>query len=627
MEFVILPDSPAGSRIADRITAAAAGETDAPLTVLPHASGRPWVVGRWRADEIVHAAAGTRRVALLGPSGATPTTLTTALADARRPADFDRLARTTAGNFHLVAAVDGVVRAQGSAGASCQIYTAAVEGVTVAADRPDTLAALTGAGVAEQRLADLLLHAAPPGPLEEGSLWEGVERLPADHYLTLAPDGGCGTARWWTVPEPEVPLAEGAEAIREALRDAVEARMSASWDDGGRLSADLSGGMDSTSVCFLAASLTPDLLTYRFEAADAANDDEVWAARAARAMAGAEHRIIPRDEMPLNFAGLLEPDPDLEGPFPWIRTRTRLADQARHLATGGSRGHLSGHNGDELFYAAPAYDHTLVRSHPLRAAHIVRVGRAHRRWKLAPLLRALADNQSYGSWIAAQAQRLDTPPPPPSEPSVSWGFEVRMPPWATGDAVAETARRLRGCADAAPLHPLRAQHMALQAARRGGNALRRASRLCARYGVPWHSPYADDRVLEAALSIRFADRAAPNTYKNALATAMRGVVPDAILDRPTKGEFSADVYAGLRHHRAELLALCEDSHLARLGLIDPARLREALLAPHPKSMTMLPLLNTLGTESWLRSVAALGKPAATATATAAPRPQPVGGSR
>lgn len=111
-------------------------------------------------------------------------------------------------------------------------------------------------------------------------------------------------------------------------------------------------------------------------------------------------------------------------------------------------------------------------------------------------------------------------------------------------------------------------------------------------------------MIEAALSIRLEDCASPEQYKPALTAAMRGVVPDPILGRSTKAEYSAEAYAGLRQHREALLELCDDMRLARLGLVDGDAFRSALLGLHTSSLTMIPLISTLGCELWLRSLPA-----------------------
>ena len=83
---------------------------------------------------------------------------------------------------------------------------------------------------------------------------------------------------------------------------------------------------------------------------------------------------------------------------------------------------------------------------------------------------------------------------------------------------------------------------------------------------------------------------------------MRGIVPDQSLGQETKANGSGDEEPGLRRHRAELLALFEDSRLARLGLVDAGALRELLTGPLPPSLQFGALDQTVACEAWLRSL-------------------------
>jgi asparagine synthase (glutamine-hydrolysing) len=83
---------------------------------------------------------------------------------------------------------------------------------------------------------------------------------------------------------------------------------------------------------------------------------------------------------------------------------------------------------------------------------------------------------------------------------------------------------------------------------------------------------------------------------------MRGIVPDESLARQTKANGSCDADPGLRRHRAELLALWEDSQLDRLGLIDAGALREVCTRPLPPHLEFGGLDQTVACEVWLRSL-------------------------
>ncbi|MGI5171231.1 asparagine synthase-related protein [Spirillospora sp. CA-253888] len=589
MEFLILPDHPAAARHA---------REDGGRQVLSHASGRPWIVGRWDAASLTEVAAGRNRLALLGATHVDPATLRPRLARARTVGDLDPLARALPGSVHLVASIDGRVRAQGSVSTARQVCHATVDGITLAGDRPQALAALTGGGVREEVLALWMLAPfGPPWPLSGQALWDGVGTVPPDAHLVIDPDGTSRTRRWWTAPEPQVPLAEGAEALRAALVDAVAARCG----DGAPVSCDLSGGMDSTSLCFLAARHTDELVTVHYEALDPSNNDRRWAQRCRAELPGARHVVVPPGGAPAWYADLAVAEPDPEGPLPFARSRAQTEHLARTVAEHGAVRHLQGIGGDELFHPSALYLHTLVRRHPREAVRLVRASRAMRRWSLARTVRNLAALPDFPRWLAGTAGGLVDPRT--DHRDMDWELAPKMPPWATPDAV-DAARRL--LAEAAeqrpgPLAEPPVHHEMLRLLQVDGAAVRRNSRLAETFGVAFHAPYLDDRVIEAAMAVRLPDRMVPGRQKPVLAAAMRGLVPH-VLDRRTKGDASAELYAGLRRHRAELVDLCADSRLARLGLADPGALRAVVEGVHADTRPFMPFDPTLGLELWLRAL-------------------------
>lgn len=591
MDFLVLPDHPAGDRLASLLP----HDGERRLT---HASGRPWILGRWADGQAVQATAGDNRVVVLGFTSADTGTLERRLSTVRTVADLDALARTLPGAFHLVASIGGEVRAQGSVSTACQIFHGAVDGISVAADRPQTVASFTGAGVQEDRLAlQLLSPFGPPWPLSLECLWRGVHAVPPGHCLVIRPNGSERTRRWWREPHPDLPLSTGATVLREVLQDAVDARTRG----GGVLSADFSGGMDSTSLCFLAARTARQLVTVHYRSLDPTNDDNTWASRCADGLTGARHVVVPAGEAPTWYSKLSAADPDLEGPLPFVRSRAQTEHLARLVAGLGATRHLQGIGGDELFHPSALHLHALVRRHPIASIPYVRTTRSMRRWSLRTTLRTLMGGASYAGWMAGTTARFAGERGPQGR--FDWELAPMMPPWATADAV-EAARRLvmesaARCPE--PLSPLPVHHEMLRLLQVDGWAVRRNARIAAQFGVALQAPYLDDRVIETAMSIRLTDRMRAGQQKHVLGSAMRGVVPH-VLDRTTKGDASAELYAGLREHRRELSELCDDSRLVRLGLADADALRAVVLGSHSDTRPLMPFDPTLATELWLRAL-------------------------
>ncbi|MCB5907694.1 asparagine synthase-related protein [Streptomyces pinistramenti] len=569
--------------------------------MVPHASGRPWLAGSWAPEDLVVAEAGRVRVAVFGLSAITPERLAALISPVRGLPDVDRVARRLPGSAHVVASVHGQVRFQGTVTGTRCVFAACVDEVPVAADRADVLARMTGAEPDEELLAAGVTHGMFFAPLSERSWWRGVHQVAADSYLAIPGNGAARTVRWWNPPEPDVPLAQGAAQVRESLREAVAQRQTHQ----GRLSADLSGGMDSTSLCFLAAEHHPDLLTFRWNGGSAINDDPRYATQAERSLAHAEHLTVPETDAPPVFAPPYSL-PDTEAPRALTRGMNAIRSEIRLLVEHGATRHMAGHGADELFTGSAAYLHTLFRRSPFAALRQLRAHRALYRWPLASSLSGLLRGEDLGAWWRRCADGLGRPAPPSPAPALDWGVQVPATPWATGDAVKTTQTIFYGVADqVAPLAQDRGQHEALTALRSAGPALRLLGREFAAEGLRLELPYLDDRVAEAALSIVPHERYTPWRYKPVLATAMRGLVPDVILDRTTKGDCEESVDRALQEHIPDLLELFTDSLLARRGLIDPARLRTTLLTP-PRSgdVWSAQLEATLGAELWLREIAA-----------------------
>ncbi|MFD9903086.1 lasso peptide isopeptide bond-forming cyclase [Streptomyces sp. NPDC059063] len=590
--FVVLPDMTNAPRSVE------AYPFEDPQQIA-HPSGRPWLVGSWGPEEVRRSAAGPVRVVVIGVCPVTTRRLDELCRGLRTLADVDALARELPGSFHLVAAADGGTRVQGSLTGLRQVFHARLaDGTPVAADRADALAALTGAGIDEAALATRVVCGGMlPPPLSDRSVWTGVATLPHDHCLLLEA-GRAREVRWWRPPAPELALEDGAPALRDALVTAVDGLR----PTGGGLSADLSGGMDSTSLSFLAGRHTPDLLTFRWAEAEAGNDDAHYAAGAARALPDAHHLVLAQEDLPPIFT-----DPadlaDLERPYLYTRTQARMRHTARALAAHGSRSHLAGHGADELFGRTYGYLHRLARRHPRTALRHLRGNRALGRWPLKDTLAQLARTESVAAWWHAQADQLTAPAPRTRVPSLSWGLApLRAPAWASADAVDAARAALRSAAaDARPFAADRGQHQTLAALRITAPAYRQVARLFAAEGVRLHQPFLDDRVVEAALAVRLDERVTPWRYKPLLARSMRGLVPDLILDRATKGDFSADLRAGRQRNLPQLLDVFADSVLADLGLIDPHSVRAHLLAPHADSSRDIAVEQLIGCETWARA--------------------------
>jgi asparagine synthase (glutamine-hydrolysing) len=556
-------------------------------------------MGCWAPDELVAAQGEETQVAVIGCCPVTAAALSDMAHRVRTVADLDRLGAGLSGSFHLVAALGDQIRVQGSVSGLRRVFYTQVGEVTVAADRADVLAGLAAATVDEQWLAARLVYPFLPHPVADGCPWQGVQVLADDCYLLTEPGQPARVVRWWRPPEPVAPLAEAAPLVAQALVAAVEVRTRA----GGTISCDLSGGLDSTPLCFLAARGNSRVIAMTWVSADSGHDDARWAQRAADQLNGIERLVLDMQQLPLMYEDVGEAGAGADEPHIVIRDHARTTVIARQLIERGSRLHLGGIGGDQVLQAPTAYLHTTAVTHPRITASHLRGRRAVSGWPLTATLRGLADRRTYQQWLTATVDDLTAPPPARGMPNLGWGPALRLPPWATPHA-ADAARTLlhEAAANAQPLAPTRGQHATLEHLRNVGYFTRHFAGIYARAGLPMAAPFLDDRVVEACLAVRLHERSTPWQFKPLIVEAMRDLVPAAVLQRTTKGDFSVDWHAGLRNARAHLAGLLDDLVLVRLGLVDADALRKVCLGLYPYALDLVALDRTLACEAWLRTL-------------------------
>ncbi|MEV2253797.1 asparagine synthase-related protein [Streptomyces sp. NPDC050147] len=591
--FVVLPDCTAAGPIAGALRGYAEMTID-------HPSGKPWVLGRWDADEMAVGEAGDSKITVLGQhASADRRRVSRSAQRVRTPGEVDGLAAELTGSSHVIASVAGKVRVQGTVTGLRRVYSAEINGITAASDRADVLAFLLGSGMDERRLAVHLLVPPVLHPLSDQPVWRDVTFLPTDRFLLLNESGRARRIRWWTPPEPELPLAQGAQRLRAALTAAVDART------GGReqVGCDLSG-LDSTSVCCLAARRSK-VVACTAASPDPLDDDVLWATRTAAALAGdVEHHVIPSGDMPLIYHGLLDVDELFDEPCGSIADHARWLIVAGRAASRGCRLHLTGFGGDELLASSTSHLRTLLRTHPAAALRRLNVLATKHGWSRKQLLRELADSRPYHRWLLGAADRLTTPAAQDGA-LLGWGSPPSLPPWATLEAVSAVRELIRSEAPAAePLAELQGQHFELEGIQDAARPVRQIGRLADRAGITLAAPYLDDRVLEASLAVRPEEKDTPWQYKPLILAAMRGIVPPASLTRQTKSGGICDLNVALRTNREGLLALWDDSRLGRLGLIDAAELRRLCTRPldpnHPHDLHG-GLYQSVACELWLRT--------------------------
>lgn len=480
------------------------------------------------------------------------------------------------------------------------VYVTNDHGVIVWSTRAAPLAARTGAGFDYRALAAQLVCPTVREMTGTTSSFAGIDRVPGGRLLCVDAHGA-HIRPYEPYLAPASP-GEAAQALRHALISAIRARIAAA----ARPSADFSGGLDSTSLALLAARLGGrPLLGVTYDDPNSPNDDLAYARRAAATEPLIRHVIATGDTL---FFDQLTDAPGTDQPCAdaarWAMRNTYYQVAAQQ----GNDLHLTGSGGDMLLCAPPSYLADLAARGEVR--RLFRHAATRARIRHLPVHTILAaavrlSRQSYPAAIRQLAGQVRNPAP--VRPSaLHWRGRATFAAWLTPLARAQLADALLEVAESQEpaVEPL--VHQAWNELEEFGAYQAELAIQQEAVGLNPHAPFLDNAVVRAVMAAPIADRQAATTQKPLLGAALRGLVPAFVLDRPTKGAYDGNAFAGLRRNAEQLRTLVNDAHLVRAGVIDLDAVRtdlDKLLVAGTGPFASLESLVT--TEMWLADHAAL----------------------
>ncbi|MGA5042024.1 albusnodin/ikarugamycin family macrolactam cyclase [Streptomyces capoamus] len=583
---------------------------------------RLWAWGAWHAGEVRTAATEQARVVAVGQCLAGSAQMQADLERSARDGDWESLLRWPGAYLLLVLERGGRFTAFTDPAGQFPLYYTRCNGRTVVSTRATAVAALTGRERAPDTLA-LAAHLVCPAVPElvgTRTAFTGVHRLGPGEVLRVDPatDAVTRTACASPGPHADTRRDDAAARLREALREAVTLRVR----DAPRLTCDFSGGLDSTSLAFLAAHAAEEPLdAFVYHHPEAPAGDLEHAVRHARASDAIRLRLTVGGDTSLPYAALhTRGRPDQ--PDPSTAVIGRLRCRLTHIASRGGGVHLTGEGGDALLTAPPSHLGEVAASRAVRrlACDALALGRlrrvapagvARRAVWLArtPIDRALHD-------LAAHLEQPLAHPPrwldaiawwPPPGPETSWLTTRARRELAelAGLAAERAAQARREMPDPGPGPGTRAALVELLgSAQLHGHLVDVARPL----GVWPQAPFLDGAVVRAAMSLPVPAKADPYTVKPLLRAALAGAVPDAVLDRRTKGAYAAEDYRGVRRAAADLRVRLARSPLADLGVVEPTRVVADLDAAAHGLAAPFPALNRLlGVDVWLDGLGTAGE--------------------
>ena len=421
------------------------------------------------------------------------------------------------------------------------------------------------------------------------SIVDAVRKLEPGYLMLASAGRGVRTRRYWELRfEPDT--TSRADDLAGRLRDRLEESVRLHLESDVPVGAFLSGGIDSSAVVATMARLSPGPLKTFSIGFDDRDYDELAHARAVARQFGTDHHeMVVRPDALDVLDDLVW---HLDEPFG--DTSAIPTFMVSRLAAGSVKVVLSGDGGDELF---AGYDKYVVEGRERRAERFLRPFRGAlgllasswpRRARGANLLRhfSLGGAARYldaSTLFRLEDQRRLFQPEP-------FALLRAHDPWRPASA------RL----DAGAGHWLSALQSYDLQAYLPLDILTKVDRMSMAHGIEARVPLLDHRLVEFAATIPPALALEGGVTKSIFKRALRGVLPDAILDRPKQG-FAVPLgrwFRGPLRPMVRDLLLSERSR--RRGIFQEAFIAD-LLARHARGRDLDAAIWTLiSFELWCR---------------------------
>lgn len=434
------------------------------------------------------------------------------------------------------------------------------DGLAFATELVDLIDARTSAELDDEFLADYLATGLVTG---ERTPYRAIRRLLPGRSLAWSSAGGARELRTWNLgATPSVRCAGDAE-YEERFRALLAAGIANAVDPRGTTWVSLSGGLDSSSIAAVAAHGGRRLGAYSMIAPRWAEADErTWMRAVVEPYELEWHTVDVEDALP--FSSL--PRDFLGEPTPAVIDERQLHGCEELLAAHGVTTLLSGFGGDTVLCASPG-------SIPVHLADALFDGdpigalRSTASWKAAS-----PEHRSHTYWVLRAL----------AEPTVAHLRRRRvrgsdnapLPPWLAGDyaeTVGLTRRAQSSWADHVRTPGRQATYDALWvSALAVANVARCETRHETRHPLLYRP------LVEFMYAIPWEQKIRPRCDRYLQRRALAGILPELVRRRASKASGTAPFVEGLRRSREWLSYLSEDSMMARFGIVDADRWRDAV---------------------------------------------------
>ncbi len=404
------------------------------------------------------------------------------------------------------------------------------------------------------------------GRCDDGAetLFTGIKSLLPAHYMRidLGRPAVASAEKYWQLPSPEpeaISPADAAARLRETFVDSVRLHLRSDVP----VAIALSGGIDSSAIaCAAREHFSGDLHAFSYIAAEPAPSEERWIDTIIDAASLVPHKVtISSDEFAEDLAALVgQQDMPFAGTSIYAQARVHRA-----AAAAGFKVILDGQGADELFGGYPVFQ-------AARFADLVRAGR------LAAAARLLSGTAATTSGNARRRAMMRAGafllPATLRGAARRLAREEVMPDWLNRDwlrdhgVAAGEQDRSGGRGGFRALLTETLTHTSLPA------LLRHVDRNSMAVSLESRVPFLTTHLVEAAAAMPDDYLiGADGTTKLVLRDALRGLVPDTILDRRDKIGFVTPELAWLAHNTAFFDDLFKAERLDSVPLFDADTVR------------------------------------------------------
>ncbi|MFJ2620320.1 asparagine synthase-related protein [Glutamicibacter sp. NPDC087344] len=564
--------------------------------ILRYASGRPFLVARMLHTPVNYHHTAAQSAVVLGHTDITSSQHLESIFTGTQIA-LD----TLPGDTFRIIREENLLKVRGTVSGTRKVFVSTAKPKNqFISSNADIAAFLAQSDLNHGSLAARLFFPSVPYALSHASVWNNVSVLPEGHELILNLDTGRSIYKqFWHVPQPELSLDDGAEKFAVALTEAIKIRSIKP-----QCGADVSGGLDSTPIAYIAANNTRSpLVTFSSGSSDELHDDLSWIDRSFRHFPEVRKIRVTPSEIPSPFEDFSKCPIAWDEPFIGAAQWKRISYTAGLLRSEDVKTHLSGHGGDEVLLSPTSFIHDLIRQKPLLGYRLGRQYKSLYHWERSSLRRLITERISYKSTLIKELRNIKKPSPGVRDAANPWNIQsFRAAPWMSDFAVESASKfcneTIEGIQEPAQS---RTQSAGIESILTSGNAARSISTIMGNYGIDFNTPFLDEKVISSALSIRPEDKSNPFVFKPLIKKAMSTLVPHEILSRPTKADGTADVHRGQSVNSEFILDYMETSILGSMGLIEFEKFRYYFSNMSLGQVPPVAFWATLSVENWLRS--------------------------